>query len=51
METIHYEFDGDYGDPFWEPATREDELKLQLCKLHVPEIRMEDLQYVYTLCR
>jgi len=34
----------DYGDPYWEPSSREDELRRQLLKLKVQEIPREDLE-------
>ena len=40
----HYEVDEDYGDPYWDPSSKEDELRMQLQKLKVPEIPREDLQ-------
>ena len=40
----HYEADEDYGDPYWDPSSKEDELRMQLLKLKVQEIPREDLQ-------
>ena len=40
----HYEVDDDYGDPYWHPSSKEDELRMQLLKLKVQEILREDLQ-------
>ena len=40
----HYEVDEDYGDPYWDPSSKEDELRMQLLKLKVQEIPREDLQ-------
>ena len=40
----HYEVDEDYGDPYWDPSSKEDELKMQLLKLKVQEIPREDLK-------
>jgi len=40
----HYEVDEDYGDPYWHPSSKEDELRMQLLKLNVQEISREDLQ-------
>ena len=40
----HYEADEDYGNPYWHPASMEDELRMQLQKLKVQEIPREDLQ-------
>ena len=42
----HYEVDEDYGDPYWDPSSKEDELRMQLLKLKVQEIPREDLQWV-----
>jgi len=42
--TSHYEVCMDYGDPYWEPSSREDELRRQLLKLKVQEIPREDLE-------
>ena len=43
-DTPHYEVSEDYGDPYWEPANMEDELKLQLARLQVLEIPPKDLK-------
>ena len=43
----HYEVDEDYGDPYWDPSSMEDELRMQLQKLKVQEIPREDLQWVF----
>ena len=43
----HYEVDEDYGDPYWDPSSKEDELRMQLQKLKVQEIPREDLQWVF----
>ena len=40
----HYEVDEDYGDPYWDPSSMEDELRMQLQKLKVQEIPRGDLQ-------
>ena len=40
----HYEVDEDYGEPYWDPSSMEDELRMQLQKLKVQEIPREDLQ-------
>ena len=40
----HYEVDEDYEDPYWDPSSKEDELRMQLQKLKVQEIPREDLQ-------
>ena len=40
----HYEVDEDYGDPYWDPSSMEDELRMQLQMLKVQEIPREDLQ-------
>ena len=40
--TGHYEFANE--DPYWEPASREDELRLQLLRLKVHEIPNGQLQ-------
>ena len=44
----HYEFDEDYGDPYWHPSSKEDELRMQLLMLNVQEIPRENIQYVGT---
>jgi len=44
----HYEFDEDYGDPYWHPSSKEDELRMQLLMLNVQEIPRENIQYVCT---
>ena len=43
----HYEVDEDYGDPYWQPSSMEDELRMQLMNLKVQEIPREDLQWVF----
>ena len=43
----HYEVDEDYEDPYWDPSSKEDELRMQLQKLKVQEIPREDLQWVF----
>ena len=40
----HYEVDDDYGDPYWEPSSMEEELRMQLLRLKVQEIPREDLE-------
>ena len=40
----HYEVDEDYGDPYWDPSSMEDELRMQLQKLKVQDIPRGDLQ-------
>ena len=45
----HYEVDEDYGDPYWDPSSMEDELRMQLQKLKVQEIPREDLQWVFLI--
>ena len=40
----HYKVDEDYGDPYWDPSSKEDELRMQLQKLKVQEIPRENLQ-------
>ena len=42
--SAHYEVDEDYEDPYWDPSSMEDELRMQLQKLKVQEIPREDLQ-------
>ena len=42
--SAHYEVDEDYGEPYWDPSSMEDELRMQLQKLKVQEIPREDLQ-------
>ena len=37
----HYEVDEDYGDPYWDPSSMEDELRMQLQMLKVQEISSE----------
>ena len=39
----HYEFDTNEEEPFWEPASREDELKRQLQTLTIPDISADTL--------
>jgi len=34
----------DYGEDYWEPSSREDELRRQLLNLKVQEIPREDLE-------
>ena len=43
----HYEVDEDYGDPYWQPSSMEDELRMQLMNLKVQETPREDLQWVF----
>ena len=45
----HYEVDEDYGDPYWDPSSKEDELRMQLQMLKVQEIPSEDLQWVFLI--
>ena len=40
----HYEVYTDYGEDYWEPSSREDELRRQLLNLKVQEIPREDLE-------
>ena len=40
----YYEVDEDYEDPYWDPSSKEDELRMQLQKLKVQEIPIEDLK-------
>ena len=40
----HYEVDEDYGDPYWEPSSMEEELRMQLLRLKVQEIPREPLE-------
>ena len=40
----HYEVDEDYGDPYWQPSSMKDELRMQLMELKVQEVPREDLQ-------
>ena len=40
----HYEVDEDYEDPYWDPSSMEDELRMQLQKLKVQEIPRKDLK-------
>ncbi len=35
---------GDDDDPYWEPASREDELRMQLARLRVIEIPRQNVQ-------
>ena len=42
----HYEVYTDYGEDYWEPSSREDELRRQLLNLKVQEIPREDLEWV-----
>ena len=47
MKTIaesNYEVDPDNEEPYWEPSSREDELKVQIKKLGVLEIDKESLK-------
>ena len=47
METIaesNYEVDPDNEEPYWEPSSREDELKVQIKKLGVLVIDEESLK-------
>ena len=39
----HYEFDTNEEEPFWDPASREDELKRQLQTLTIPDISADSL--------
>ena len=39
----HYEFDTNEEEPFWDPASREDELKRQLQTLTIPDISADTL--------
>ena len=40
----HYEFDVENEETYWEPASREDELKMQLQKLGVREIAEDSFE-------
>ena len=40
----NYEFDPDNEEPYWEPSSREDELKIQIKQLGVLEISEEGLK-------
>ena len=40
----HYEFNLEEEEPYWEPASREDDLKQQLHKLGVTDISTECLK-------
>ena len=41
---FNYEFDPDNEEPYWEPSSREDELKMQIKKSGVLEIDEESLK-------
>ena len=40
----HYEFNLEEEEPYWEPASREDDLKQQLCKLGVTDVSIESVK-------
>jgi len=42
----HYEFDPDNEQPYWEPSSREDELKMQLQMLRMDKISADSLRLV-----
>ena len=41
-DSAHYEVYE--NDPYWEPATLEDELRSQLSQLHIEEVPTEELK-------
>ena len=43
----HYEFDPDNEEPYWEPSSREDELKMQIQMLRMDEITAERLRLLW----
>ena len=43
----HYEFDPDNEEPYWEPSSREDELKIQIQMLRMDKITADSLRLVY----
>ena len=44
-ENFRSQHDHDYEEPYWEPASKEEELMDQLSKLGVPEILAESIEY------
>ena len=40
----HYEFNLEEEEPYWEPASREDDLKQQLYKLGVTDVSIESVE-------
>ena len=40
------DIDHDYDEPYFEPATEEEAILEQLCKLAIPTIEEESLEYV-----
>ena len=43
----HYEFDPDNEEPYWEPSSREDELKIQIQMLRMDKITAESLRLLW----
>ena len=45
-EALSDDIDHDYDEPYFEPATEEEAILEQLCKLAIPTIEEESLEYV-----
>ena len=45
IKESNYEFDPDNEEPYWEPSSREDELKMQLQNLGITSISETNLRY------